>query len=272
MAAGAVAETVATELEQVASDIENVASATRRIDGRVFGSLLVGVGIGAAVGFYIGYRYNKKKLRAEIFAEAEKEIAEVRDFYQRKVISVEAQDKPAVEDLVREKGYVSEEEPPHIEYSRLDDPGAEPDIRSIRPPVPVEPARPIVTGNFTKTESVPKDVNDDWDWEVEIPKRDPDLPFILHQDEYSTNESGYSQAQLIYYARDDILIDADDPQTILSNRETLIGREALNRFGHGSDDYNTVYVRNSDLEIEYEIHRVPKSWEEEIHGLENETG
>jgi len=262
MAAGAVAEQVATEIETVAGDLEQVASVARSLDGKMITSFTVGLGIGLGVGFYVGYRYNKKKLRAEIYADAEKEIAEVREMYQRKVIAAEAQaEKGDLENLVQEKGYVPEqEELPHTEYARLEEPTDEPGLQRIRPPGPVAPA--------TRTgppSSVPKDKDDDWDWETEIDKRDPDQPFVLHQDEYATNESGYLQSALTYYVIDDVLVDDSDPQTILSNRDRLIGH-ALDYFGHGADDYNTVYVRNSVLELEYEISRVRLSWEVEVIG------
>lgn len=267
MAAGAVAEQVATELETVAGDLEQVASVARHLDGRIITAFGVGLGVGAGVGFYVGYRYSKKKLRAEIYAEAEQEIAEVREFYQQKVIAAEAQAKPSVEDIVEEKGYSVHEDQTHIEYANLDDPAEEPDIRSIRPPGPVAPA--------TRTGPAPtalKDPNDDWDWEIEMQKRDPAFPFIINQSEYETEESGYSQSTLIYYTTDDVLVDEADQQTILHNRERLIGN-ALDRFGHGADDYNTVYVRNSELELEFEIQRVKQSWEVEVLGHSpHETG
>jgi hypothetical protein len=264
MAAGALTE-------QTAEGLEQVASATRRLDTRVVGSFLVGAGIGAAVGFFIGYRLSKKKLRSEILAEAEAEIAEMRELYRQKTIALEAQAKPSVEEIIEERGYSTKQEEVDVEE------------RPIRPPVPTQDPRPplgfpreIPTpidphARVFRTEDGEKDKDQNWNYSLEMTRRTPNIPYIIHQDEFLLNESGYEQSSLIYYAEDDILVDEDDTSTPLNNRENLIGPEALRRFGHGSDDYNIVHVRNSRLELEYVINRVPESWEKEILGLEDES-
>lgn len=274
MAAGAVAEQVAVELEQVAGDLEQVASVTRSLDGRVIGSLGIGLGIGAVVGFYFGYKYAKKKLRAEIYADAEKDIESVRELYQQKLVALENSDKAPVAEMVQDLGYASEDEEisvaePQIEYSRLEDPADEPDLGSIPMSRPVVNAAPK-----TRMPMAQKDKDEDWDWENEyVIREDESEPQIIHQDEFELNESGYAQVTYIYYMGDDVLVDEDDPRTVLNNTDNLVGARALEKFGHGADDYNTVYVRNSHLELEFTIHRVRGSWEEEVMGLDpNESG
>lgn len=271
MAAGEVTEQVA---EQVAEELEHAAEVTRRLNGKIIGSVLIGVGVGVTVGFYIGYRYSKKKLRAEIFEEAEKEIAEIRDHYQKRLIAAENQDKPSVKEIIEEKGY---ETPSGVDLtSRY----GSVDVRPTRPPVPVQepprgpfPPREIPTpidpkARVFRKEGAEKDKDEDWDYGVELEQRSDLEPYILHQDEFLLNESGYSQVSYIYYSIDDVLVDEDDPTTILNNRENLIGTQALERFGHGADDYNLVHVRNSELQMEFVINRVQVSWEEEVLGLE----
>lgn len=271
MAAGEMTEQVA---EQVAEELEHAAAVTRRLNGKLIGSVLIGVGIGVTVGFYIGYRYSKKKLRVEIFEEAEREILEIRDHYQQKIIAAEAQDKPSVKEIVAEKGYdtASEVDLPS-KYGSVD-------VRPTRPPVPVQesprgpfPPREIPTpidpsARVFRTESAEKDKDEDWDYTIELARRNDLEPYIIHQDEHLLNESGYSQVSYIYYSIDDVLVDEDDPTTILNNRENLIGKEALERFGHGADDYNLVHVRNSELQMEFVINRISGSWEEEVLGLD----
>lgn len=265
--------------EQTAEQLENVAEATRRLDTRVVGSFLVGAGIGVAVGFFIGYRLSKKKLRSEILAEAEVEIAEMRELYRQKTIALEAQVKPSVEKIIEERGYRghSVREPEPEEDDGLETVEVE-EERLIRPPVPTRDPRPAVAREIPtpidprarvfRTEDGEKDKDQNWNYSLEMTRRTPDRPYIIHQDEFLLNESGYAQSSLIYYAEDDILVDEDDTHTILNNRENLIGTEALRRFGHGSDDYNIVHVRNSRLELEYVINRVSDSWEREILGQE----
>jgi hypothetical protein len=71
----------------------------------------------------------------------------------------------------------------------------------------------------------------------------------------------------MYYAGDDILADTDG--MVLQNRENLIGQRALEKFGHGADDRNFVFVRNPELELEMEIIRVPGRYEVEVQGLDD---
>lgn len=243
MATGTVAETVA-------SDLENVASVTRRLDGRVVSSFGIGLGIGAGIGFYVGYRYSKKKLRLEIYEEAEREITAVREHYQQKIASVDAQDKPAVEDLVRERGYVPDDETEKIEYSRLEDPTEAPDLRLASPPVPVDPPKP------------------------ESSRRAPvnNYPFLISQEEFHRNESGYARVSYLFYSGDDVLVDEADSSNILANREQLVGT-LLSQFTSGSDSDDLLYVRNPQVELDMVIEHIPKSWEEEVLGFDpNETG
>lgn len=274
MAAGAVAEQVAVELEQAAGDLEKVASVARRIDGRVIGALGIGLSAGAVVGFYFGYKYSKSKLRAEILEEAEKEVEEVREYYRQKLVSADNLDKKSVETIVQEKGYVSEEESrPKIEYARLEDPTEPPEPQSIRSNIFTHPTNPG-SNPVVRATRVAKEKDDDWDWETEyVVREDETEPYILHQDEYEANESGYAQVAYIYYMGDEILVDEEDPKSILTNQEGLIGSKALTKFGHGADDYNTVYVRNPNLDLDIAIHRVRGSWEEEVLGLDpHESG
>lgn len=258
-----------------------VEEVVRRIDGKVIGSCLIGVGVGVAVGFYLGYRYNKRKLRIEIFEEAEKEIDEMREHYRQKTIALEGQSKESIADLVQKKGYTPSTVT-EVEQERPTRPSVpvEPD-RPTRPPVPVDPPRPTQyhrelpshidpTKRVFRTEAAEKDKMDGWDYEREEEIRANRDTYIIHQDEYLLNESGYAQASYVYYSGDDVLVDEEDLQTILNNRERLIGDEALRSFGHGTDDYNLVHVRNSELELEFVINRVRDSWEEEVMGLEND--
>lgn len=236
MATGALTETVAEELE-------TAAEVTRRIDGRLISSFVIGVGIGIGIGFYVGYRYNKKKLRSEIYANADQEIEEIREHFHRKEIALESMIKAPVEDIVREKGYVSEnEERPVPEFTRLEDPASEPDLTRIPSPVPLSsPPAPRVP-----------------------------VPYEIDEDTFNRGESGYSQATYIYYSKDDVLIDENDPQTILFNRETLIGEDVLNQFDESD---GVIYVRNPNLQLDFEIHRSPLSWDEDVLGqTDDETG
>lgn len=230
-------------VEEVAENLEEAAEATRRINAGAVGYFVSGVALGAALGFYFGYRFNREKIRAEAFAESEKEVEKIREVYQQKTVAAEP--KPSLEEVIEERGYSTVVEPDRD--------------RPLKPPVPVS-APPVVIYEGGKS----KDAN--WSYPQELARRTPEEPYIIHQDEFSNKESGYVHTTYTYYAADDVLCDEDNRP--LPHADIVVGRNNL-RFGHGADDIDVVFVRNDKLEIEMEICRSPKSYEEEVLGLEN---
>jgi len=104
-----------------------------------------------------------------------------------------------------------------------------------------------------------------WNWEDETSKRTEEAPYILHQDEFITDEREYRQSNLTYYAGDDILVDEDNVP--IYNPGVILGPLL---FGHGSKDPNVVYIRNSKLLAEYEVIRDPGHYSVEVLGNEIE--
>lgn len=252
--------------EEIADNLEEAAAATRQIDPRAVGFFFVGVGVGFALGFWYGYRYSKEKLRSELLAESEETIAEIRNYYQSKIIAQANTDKPAVEKIIAERGYYVPMEMSNSGENPIGPFHPDPQIEDERPlkaPVPVAPARKM----FRTAESE-KDKFSGWNFPSEMAKRSPDHPYIIHQDEYSENESEYSQQSLTYYHGDDMLV--DEHNMVVPNRDQLIGLSSITRFGHGTDDWNLLYVRNDELEIEFELIRVPFSYEESVQGLNDD--
>lgn len=232
--------------EEVAANLEEAAEVTRRLDTRSVGFFLGGVCVGVAVGFYFGYRFNKEKLRAEAFAASEKEVEQIREVYQQKTLVAEP--KPSVEDVIEEKGYQTAEEVHE---------------RPLPAPVPVREPRAVPV----RTEEGEKDKHDNWNYPAEMAQRTSTAPYIIHQDEFATNETEYGQSTLTYYSGDKILADEDD--TVVNNVDDLVGEDNLKRFGHGTDDMNILFIRNPVIEVEYEICRSPGSYEQEVMGLEH---
>lgn len=92
-------------------------------------------------------------------------------------------------------------------------------------------------------------VDDDWDYDVEVARRTPEEPYILHRDEFFADEKGYdNQTTLTYYQGDNVLCDEQDVP--IYQHEKVVGDL---KFGHGSGDPNVLYIRNERLEAEYEI-------------------
>jgi len=232
--------------EEIATNLEEVAEATRRIDPRMMGYFGGGIGVGIIVGFIFGYRFNREKIRAEAFAASKEEVEKIREHYQQKEKAVAARQKPSVEEVVEERGYSVKSE---VEV--------EPE-RPVKPPVPVAPARPLRAG--------PPSNMVGWDYDAEVKARAEaeGEPYVIHQDERN-EDPGYNTVVYTYYAVDDVVTDEDNRP--LPHAQEIIGINNL-KFGHGTDDDDVVFVRNEDLELEMEICRLHKSYEVEVLGLD----
>lgn len=251
--------------EQVAEHIEEVAEVTRNINMGSVRYFLGGVGLGAAIGFFVGYRFNREKIKAEAFKESEAEIESIRENYRQKEIARENDTaKEELTQVVVREGYVEESEiTPIVDLTALRARGEEVDEeRPLPAPVPITPPR------IYRHVDNSKDKMEGWNFPNELRKRTSDAPHIIHQDEFAHNETEYAQVTYTYYAEDDVLTDERDE--ILTDRDALIGVNVLTRFGHGTDDYNILYVRNPVLELEVEICRDTGSYEEKVLGLERE--
>lgn len=243
-------------IQEVAMNLDEAATAVRMLDARILGSFSFGVATGAVCGFIWGYKYDKSKLRAEIYKEAEEEMDEVREHYRKLTIAREAQRiKEPVEKIVRERGYTSEEENWKEEVREsLPARHVEMPERVLPPPVPI-------VGEERSTH--------EWDYRTETARRNPKLPYVIHQNEFEQEVPGYAKVEYSFYALDETLVDEDGSR--ISNVANTVGAEALERFGHGSDDPNTVYVRNNRLQMHIVVQRIPdRSYEEDVEGLSHE--
>jgi hypothetical protein len=240
MATGALAETV---VEEVATNLEEVAQATRSIDPKALGYFGIGVGVGLALGFYWGYKANREKIKAEVLRDAEEEIKTIREYYQQKITAAEP--KPELGDVIEDRGYAPATPAPE---------------RMLRPPVPI-----IVTPPPIVVYEGGKDKNAGWDYPTEVNQRDPEHPYVIHQDEFNNGQQGYEQTTYTYWAGDDVLTDTDGHP--LPHADLVVGVDNL-KWGHGTDDIDVVFVRNDKLNLEMEICRDYRSYEEEILGRE----
>ena len=107
--------------------------------------------------------------------------------------------------------------------------------------------------------------SENWVYETELLDRSTEQPYVIHKDEFWSEEFNYDQSTLTYFKVDDILI--DDKDTPIYNYANIVGQL---KFGHGSEDQNVFYVRNDALKSEYEILLDQGSYAVEILGLEYE--
>ena len=94
--------------------------------------------------------------------------------------------------------------------------------------------------------------------------RDTNRPFILSAREFEEGELDYSQNTLMYYEGDDVLTDERDQP--IHHLQKIVGAENL-KFGEMSDDPNIVYIRNNELEVDFEVCRSKGTFTEEVLGF-----
>lgn len=160
------------------------------------------------------------------------------------------------------------EEPPLFEQLVLDmdaDPKSNVTVIPIHPQEdPVEEIA-VVETQALKTVNVFTVEDKDWDYDLEVARRRPDQPYILHQEEFINDEMGFRQETVTYYEGDDIM--ADQLDTPIYNFSTIMGDL---EFGHGSRDANVVYIRNETMQMEWEVLRHKGMFAHEVLGLELE--
>ena len=257
----AIEELAEEVVNEVATNFEEAAEITRKINAAGLSYFAVGLGVGAAVGFYFGFKFNREKIRAEVFKEAEAEVDMLRAVYLEKMRELEEgvrgsvpTEKPPVEEVVERLGYAT----PVPERER-----------PLPPPVPIHdvavdslddlPENPVPTS---------KSMNAGWNYEQELLGRTPEAPYIIHQNEYNHSNMQYTKVQYNFYAEDGFLVDPTQERPVLIGPiDTLVGEDNF-KFGHGSDDSEVVYVRNDARELDMMICRLNRSYEEDELGLD----
>lgn len=245
--------------EEIASNLEEVAEVTRKISSRGVGIFVGGVVVGCAVGLYFGRRWSREKLRAEAYEESKKEVDKIREAYRAGSTIVE-EPKPSIEEIIEERGYIA---PQTVE--QLKTPATKKTGKDKKKPA--RPTKPPVVVNEPPALVVEEAAAGMWSYEEEIAARTPDEPYVIHQNEFAHGESGYNQVTYTYYATDDVLVGEDERP--IPHGDLVVGQNNL-KWGHGTDDIDVVFVRNDKLEIEMEICRVYRSYEETVLGLQND--
>jgi len=291
MSAEPATEVIADVIEDQAEVVGEFVRNLSRIKVRY---TLLGLAAGAAAGAFAGYKLAYARAETKFSQMADDEVASMREHYQEKARALEAKAaKQPLEDLVKAQGYSTEEtgppmavQPPEAvveaaaEAEDTKDPRKAPNDPEDNPYSPgtvsqsVEEhleefrqknmARDPQLRNVFEDRQLPED---NWDWHRERASRSPLRPYVIHVDE--RNEHSYSDTTLTYYEIDDVLCnEKDEVISVGRERDELIGADSLNKFGHGSEDPDIVYVRNDRLELDLEIVRSDNSYAQEVHGFD----
>lgn len=221
---------------------------------------------------YVGWKLAKRHYTKKHEAELAREIESARKFFGRlnKVDTDGAVLTP--EDLVKEKGLEDEAAEALDDYQGNPEKG-----ETVRPgrervdytkapkasDAPIQETDTPVTSNiFVNGKPL---VAEEFDLAEEIKHRTDDAPYVVSKEEFFENEDEHVQVSLTYFAGDDTLVDeADKP---VEDVEHTVGVANLVRFGQGSGDTNTVYVRNPINDIDFEVVYSEGKYAEEVLGF-----
>jgi uncharacterized protein YneF (UPF0154 family) len=219
--------------------------------GRELGFMFIGIGVGLSVGYLLTRKIVAKRLETKYAEIAESEIEQVRALYLQKGAEPKptTEPKPSLDEVVERRGYRKPFTPE--EQAAIDEIEAQNLTRDIEEETVEE-----VSGEV---------LEDSWDFAEEVKRRAPDLPYIIHLDEFRENESEYDQVTYSYYEDDDVL--ADEKDGVIHATDMIVSPEILHHFGHGSKDPNVVYVRNDRLSLDIEICKNPGNYGEIVQGF-----
>lgn len=208
--------------------------------------------LGAGIGVLVGYKFAEKRLGERFEQRLEDEIYDMREFYTNVRQKYNTPEEAAAA-LIPE----SEKEP--------EDPRARAQKVQYHKIVKKEKYDGDGLDEFAEEgaesceiETVHKNVFDE---------QPSDDPRIITQDQFMANDTGYEQATLTFYAKGGVLTDQRDD--VIDNSEDVVGKLAVHNFGEGSSDPNVVHVRNDKIQMEFEILRSERSYEEDVLGQDH---
>ena len=201
--------------------------------------------LGAGVGFAIGYKVAEKQLGERFETRLEEETADMREFYtsHKKTYDTPEEAAAALIPQPEEAPEDPREKTQKVQYHKIVANKGYDGVNVFKEGCEVE--EPEVHRNV-------------------FDEQPHDGPVIITQEDFMANETGYEQATLTYYVKGDTLTDQRDE--IFENAIDVVGPLAVHNFGEGSSDPNTVHVRNSRLQMEFEIVKSDRSYEEDVLG------
>lgn len=244
--------------------------------------LIVGASVlSAAAGVAGGYFYAKKELEQKYSELAANEIADAKKFYSMLHKKEEfATPEAVVEKLIpqaRFDEHVSDETLQRV-VDGLKKPEAMPE-RTKSERTAAEAVRiyqGVAKGIRGEEEPPRKKINSNIFEETrEDMKLQPDFHggrshiYIITQEQYMHDEVGYRQQSLTWFAGDEVLANEED---VAVDLEEYIGKDNL-QFGVASKDPNYVYVRNENLQLDFEVSRDAGEYRVIVQGFDdpNET-
>jgi hypothetical protein len=246
-------------------------------------ALTVGLCVGGGIGGYVGYRLAERKIRDQ----ATEEVVKIQNLYKRlrredaeqaredwNPTPVDAEEDGDVdteegtdefEEKIRDLGYLGSDDYTPAKSERVyvnpelrfpDDEGhdedIDPDLRKE-----VEYVNNIRIHNPNR-DGDPDDVTQ---WE-----RDPNIPYVITEEEFRIDHPEFEKITLTYYVGDDTL--AENDGTYIPDQDGTAGDVNLhNYFGLASGDENLLHIRNERVMCDFEITRDSDSFQRSVLGF-----
>ena len=278
------AEATAEVVEEAVDGVVEVVEVVRNNPAAIAAAALVGVAAGGVGGYFIA----RKRLKSYYEDLASMEIAEAKEFYKglNKVDDdgvvltpmqvLEKTDPEAAAALRKYRGEgdaiaeakseqgepyddeMDEEQMRRLEARLLAERPDEVSVKTVH-------VKEDDEGVHVKERTVNVFNDPTFDFEEEKKYRTEDKPYIITHDEFYAAELNYDTLSWTYFELDKTL--TDERSETVEDVAGTVGEDNLARFGHGSRDKNVVYVRNDQLQVEYEIARSMGSYLEEVLGM-----
>lgn len=208
------------------------------MSNKLFGAIIFATG--AAIGSVATWFTIKKKYEQI----AQEEIDSVKEEYSR-LIEMRKKEMEAVRNVVNANQHDDDE----------DEPVDDDDETAVYEQMKVDYSN--LTKNYRSSDDDEDEDDNDEEGGKEVEDEVPydNGPYVITPEEFG-DEKNYTAQPLDYFS-DGVLADGWGVQLDI---EDTIGEEALNHFGEYADDI--VYVRNDQNEIDYEVTRDPRTYEE----------
>lgn len=95
--------------------------------------------------------------------------------------------------------------------------------------------------------------------------QDPTVPRLISLAEFMEDAQDHDKISVTFFEGDGTMID-EKAETPIEDYEKLMGEEFASNFGKNSGDNDVVYVCNLAMEVDFEITRDPRTFEEWILG------
>lgn len=229
--------------------------------------------VGAAGGFFVGYKFAMERLGVEYDELLEEEIRRTRDYYQRNTKPFATPEEAAAVLLPDEEQIKTDAK---VALHRADAPSTVTLQRVVNGLKYHTPSTAVGTETAIQEDEEELD-GDSYSEYVVGPEEDPDYDnmivaradkriYLVTQEEHMENARDYRQISLTYYAGDNVLVDEEDRP--IETPHKAIGHGNL-QFGRWSGDDNLVYIRNEEIRAELEIALSQGKYSVEVLGLDS---